>query len=154
MRRPAHKRLAGRPPTLKKCPQQSSLVKKIIADTNFLLSQFEYGIDLPFELQRVVGEPFQLVLFTGVLRELSTLAGRNGKRAAAARFVVNNLPKLRMLFNIVEEQSDGKVDEWIIKYARKNTISVATNDLLLRRRLLGMEVPVIAMKGKSKLDYV
>lgn len=129
-------------------------MKKIVADTNFLLSQFEYGVDLPSEMRRIVGEPFELVVCTGVLREISTLAGRNGKRAAAARFVANNLPKLRMLFNIVEVPSEGKVDEWIIKYARKNEISVATNDIPLRKRLLGMEVPVIAMKGKSKLDYV
>ncbi len=129
-------------------------MKKIAADTNFLLAQFEYGIDVPTELQRVAGEPFELLLFSGVMNELHTLAGRNGKRAAAARFVVGNLPKLRERLNIVEVPSTGKVDEWIIKYARKNTISVATNDMPLRRRLLGMEVSVIAMKGKSKLDYV
>ena len=109
---------------------------------------------MPSELRRIADGPFELVVCTGTMRELSTIAGRTGKRAAAARFVINNLPKLRTLYNIVEVTSEGKVDEWIIKYARENEISVATNDIPLRKRLLGMEVPVIAMKGKSKLDYV
>lgn len=129
-------------------------MKKIVADTNFLMSQFEYGVDLPTELKRIADGPFELVVCSGTIRELATIAGRNGKRAAAARFVVNNLPKLRTLFNIVEVESEGKVDEWIIKYARENSISVATNDMPLRRRLMGMGVPIIAMKGKSKLDFV
>ena len=129
-------------------------MKKIVADTNFLLSQFEFGVDLPSELHRIVDEPFVLVLSSGTMGEIASIARRTGKRASAARFVVNNLPKLRTLFTIEEVPSVGKVDEWIIKYARKNTISVATNDIILRKRLLGMGVPVIIMKGKSKLDFI
>jgi len=129
-------------------------VKKIVADTNFLLSQFEFGVDLPSELHRIIDEPFVLILCSGTMDEISAIARRTGKRASAARFVVNNLPKLRTLFTIEEVPSSGKVDEWIIKYARKNTISVATNDIILRKRLLGMGVPVIIMKGKSKLDFI
>lgn len=129
-------------------------MKKIVADTNFLLSQFEFGVDLPSELHRIIDEPFVLVLSSGTMGEIAAIASRTGKRASAARFVMNNLPKLRTLFTIEEVPSSGKVDEWIIKYARKNTISVATNDIILRKRLLGMGVPVIIMKGKSKLDFI
>lgn len=129
-------------------------MKKIVADTNFLLSQFEFGVDLPSELHRIIDEPFVLVVSSGTMGEISAIARRTGKRASAARFVMNNLPKLRTLFTIEEVPSSGKVDEWIIKYARKNTISVATNDTILRKRLLGMGVPVIIMKGKSKLDFI
>ena len=50
--------------------------------------------------------------------------------------------------------SDGPADEWIIKYAKQNLLCVATNDVPMRKRLLALELPVIAMKSKSKLDFV
>ena len=50
--------------------------------------------------------------------------------------------------------SGGQVDDWIIKYAQKNGVCVATNDVPLRRRLLSYGMQVIAMKSKSKLDFV
>jgi len=127
---------------------------KIVVDTNFLLSQFEYGLDVPSELLRISSEPFMLVIPSVVSAELATLAGRTGRRATAARFALQNMEKWRARFPISEEKSEGKADEWIFKYAQKNKAAVATNDVPLRQRLLASGVPVIAMKGKSKLDYV
>jgi len=127
---------------------------RIVADTNFLLAQFEYGIDVPTELLRISDGPFTLVIPSAVKKELLMLAGRNGSRAAAARFALQNMEKWRGRFAISEEGSEGKADEWIFKYAQKNKAAVATNDVPLRQRLLASGVPVIAMKGKSKLDYV
>jgi rRNA-processing protein FCF1 len=127
---------------------------RIIADTNFLLMQFEYGIDTPSELLRIASEPFMLVVPSVVMDELYSLAGRTGRRAAAARFALQNLPKLNSRFKIEVEKSAGPADEWIFKYAEKNRVAVATNDVLLRQRLVASGVAVIAMKGKSKLDYV
>lgn len=127
---------------------------KIVVDTNFLLAQFECGVDVPFELLRISDAPFTLVIPSVVKRELLTLAGRNGSRATAARFALQNMEKWRAKFAISEEDSDGRADEWIFKYAQKNKAAVATNDVHLRQRLLASGVPVIAMKGKSKLDYV
>lgn len=127
---------------------------KVLVDTNFLLMQFEYGLDVPSELLRIADGPFSILIPSVVMDELGTLAGRNGKRAAAARFALQNLPKLRARFRVEVLPSFGAADEWIIKYAQKNQVCVATNDVPLRRRLLLMGVAVIAAKGKSKLDFV
>jgi rRNA-processing protein FCF1 len=129
-------------------------MRKIIADTNFLMSQFEYGVDLPSELLRVVEEPFSLVICTGTLRELSAISSSTGKRGAAARFVLGSLPKLRSILMVEEVESKGSVDEWIFKYAQKNKVFVATNDIPLRKRLRKIGVPVIGLKGKSKLGFI
>lgn len=128
-------------------------MKKIVADTNFLMSQFECGVDLPAELHRIIAEPFSLVICSGTMDELRAIAGRTGKRASAARFVLNNFHVLRSKLAIEEVPSRGIVDEWIINFARANKIAVATNDVRLRQRLLGLRVKVIVMKGKSKLDF-
>lgn len=129
-------------------------MRKIVMDTNFLLMPYEYGIDLPTELIRIVHGPITLIISSGTMNELETLAGRNGRRATAARFVLQNLPLIRSKFLVEVVPSSGEVDKWIIKFAANNGVAVATNDVPLRKRLLAMGVPVIAMKGKSKLDFV
>jgi len=132
-------------------------MQKILIDTNMLLSQFEYAYDLPGELRRIAVEPFTLIIPSTVMAELNTIAGKTGKRAAAARFAIQNLPRIKTLFPIevvTEHGFPSHADDWIFKYAQKNNSCVATNDVELRRRLLALGVPVIAVKGKSKLDYV
>lgn len=129
-------------------------VERIVADTSFLLSQFEYGVDLPAELLRILAGPAAIVIASGVERELLTLSGRTGRRATAARFALQSLPGFGKRFKMERVESDGPADEWIIKYAQKNKTTVATNDVPLRRRLLSLGVKVIALKGKSKLSYV
>lgn len=133
---------------------QTLSVEKIILDTNFLLCQFECGLDIKSELLRILDGPGTLVICSGTKGELGSLAGKNGKRASAARFALHHLPSLSPAFRLVFPDSSGPVDEWIIKYAQKNKATVATNDVPLRRQLLALGVPVIAMKGKSKLGYV
>ena len=129
-------------------------VKKIVADTNFLLMPLEYGIDLAGELQRIVNGPLTLLVPSVVVAELRMLAGKTGRRAAAARFFLQNLEKFGKHFPVEEIPSNGTADGWILKHAWKNGFTVATNDVPLRKRLLASGVPVIAMKGKSKLDYL
>ena len=130
---------------------------QILIDTNMLLAQFEYAFDMPGELRRIASEPFTLIIPSVVLIELNTIAGKTGKKAAAARFALQNLPRIKAMFpvTVVEEQGfPVRADDWIFKYAQKNHSCVATNDVGLRRRLLALGVPVIAVKGKSKLDFV
>jgi len=132
-------------------------MQKILIDTNMLLSQFEYAYDLPGELRRIASEPFVLAIPSVVMVELNTIAGKTGNKAAAARFALQNLPKIKTLFPVEVVEEPGfpmRADDWIFKYAQKNHSCVATNDVALRRRLLALGVPVIAVKGKSKLDYV
>jgi rRNA-processing protein FCF1 len=116
---------------------------------------YEYGLDLPSELVRINSGPFVLQVASGSMQEVRSLAGKTGRRAAAARFVLNNLDKMRQKFGVEEIASSGPVDDWIIKHCSENKETcVATNDVPLRKRLLALGVPVIAMKGKSKLDFV
>jgi uncharacterized protein len=132
---------------------QKQLMKKVIVDTNFLMMPFEYGVDSIGELLRLINEPVKLVLPSGVLGELCTLSGRTGRRAQAARSAIASIEKLKSRFEVEEVKSEGAVDGWIIKYAQSNKILVATNDVLLRRRLRALGVPVVAMLSKAKLDF-
>jgi len=129
-------------------------MKKIVLDTNFLMAQFEDKVDLASELRRITNEPISLVVSSGTINELKTLAGRVGKRSTGARFVLQHFDRLRAAFGVEIIPNTGAVDGWIIKYAQENNVCVATNDVPLRKRLLAMDVSVIAVKGRSKLDFV
>jgi len=95
-------------------------MKKILADTNFLITQYEYRVDLPSELRRIVHEPITLVIASGAMDELKTLAGRAGKKASGARFVLQNMGRLREKFTVEIAPSRGEVDGWIFKFAKEN----------------------------------
>jgi len=128
--------------------------RAIVVDTNFLLMPLEYRIDLVSEMLRIAHGQVNVLIPTVVYNEVKMLAGKTGKRAAAARFFMNNFDKFKEKLHIKIIESDGMADRWIIKYAQKNPVYVATNDIPLRLQLLALGVPVIAMKGKSKLDFV
>ena len=129
-------------------------MRKIIVDTNFLLMPYEYRLDMVSELRRIIHSPITLVVSQGTLNEIATLAGRNGRRAAAARFVESNMDKFKSAFEFEIVPETGAVDKWILKYAQEKLLTVATNDVPLRKRLLAKGVPVIVMKGKSKLEFI
>ncbi|MCX8197718.1 MAG: hypothetical protein N3F07_00785 [Candidatus Micrarchaeota archaeon] len=129
-------------------------MQKILLDTSFLMLQFEDGIDLSFSLQELLDSPACLLLPTGMLSELRAIAGRGGRRASAARFVLQNLPQILRGFAVEQVESKGPLDEWIFKYAEKNKVTVATNDAKLRSRLKKAGIPAITAKSKAKLGYV
>ena len=91
-------------------------------------------------------------LTTEMAQRLYVWVGESLRSAIVTRYRVDP-DALDKAIRMIRE-SEGKADEWIFKYAQKNKSAVATNDVPLRQRLLASGVPVIAMKGKSKLDYV
>ncbi|MEM4633859.1 MAG: hypothetical protein QW275_01765 [Candidatus Anstonellaceae archaeon] len=129
-------------------------MRKILLDTSFILLQFEDRLDIRSQLQNLLPEPTTLLLASGVFEELKTLAGKTGKKSTAARFAIQNLEKIFEGFRLEKVQSKGPVDEWILNYAQKNNLTVATNDATLRSRLKEAGIPVISSRSRVKLDFV
>ncbi|MEM4554301.1 MAG: hypothetical protein QXT25_00430 [Candidatus Anstonellaceae archaeon] len=128
---------------------------KVILDTNFLLSHYEYGIDIYTGLLKLSSGPLELLLPFCVLNELSRLSVKKGRKGAAARFALGALWKIRQTFTFRLLLSEGKTDEWIIKYCSKNKdIFVASNDAKLIKKLKALQIVVLGIKGKSKVDFV
>lgn len=128
---------------------------KVLLDTNFLLSHYECGIDIYSGLLKLSPGPLELLIPFSVLRELSRLSVKRGKKGAAARFAFGALWKMkeRLVFRILP--SEGKADEWIIKYCSKNKDTfVASNDTKLLKKLKALQISTIGVKGKSKIDFV
>ncbi len=120
----------------------------VIVDTNALMMQFQYYLDLETELQRVMPGPFDVVVPSSVVDELETLSAEgNGKSAEEARLAI----ELAHTFEVVETEGQG--DEAIIDLAssRKEAV-VVTNDKLLRARLRAKGIPNVHMRSKAFLS--
>jgi rRNA-processing protein FCF1 len=110
----------------------------VILDTNALLAQFQFNIDLIGELGRLLGA-FEIFIPNSVLGELDNVKDRNVK---AARTFAKK-------YEVVHTEKKG--DEAILELAEKMKAVVVTNDKELRKRLKKMDLKVVYMRQKSHL---
>jgi len=121
-------------------------------DTNFFLLPFQFKIDIFRELEHVLGEPFRLIIPSGVISELNGISKRVGKSGAAARLALKLLEANRKIVEVIE--TDSPVDDWVFKYAKENKAIACTNDAGLKGRLRAEKMKVIGLRSKTKLGYV
>lgn len=124
---------------------------KVLLDTNFLMIPHNYKIDIFQEIERLIPEAHELTIPSNVLEEIDRVRDSGGRDGIAAE-VALQLVKEK---NIGEIQSHGRADEFIIDYAAENKpdVAVCTNDRELRKKLRELNVSVIVMRGRSRLDF-
>ena len=127
-------------------------MRTLVLDTNFLLLPFQFKIDIFRELEYVLGEPFQLVIPSGVISELNGISKRVGKSGAAARLALKLVEANRKIVEVAE--TDSPVDDWVFTYAKENKAIACTNDAGLKGRLRAEKMKVIGLRSKTKLGYV
>lgn len=126
----------------------SGAARTVVVDTNALMMQFQYYLELESELERVMPGKFDVVVPDSVIDELEKLVEENnGKQAEEARLAI----ELAETFEIVEVDEEG--DEAIIELASSLDDSVVvTNDKLLRARLRAKGIPNVHMRSKAFLS--
>lgn len=117
----------------------------VLLDTNALVAIGSLGVDLLEELRRVAPGHEPLVP-TGVLRELRGLSEGGGEDARAARLA------LKIAEDLERVETEGPVDDALVRLARERGWEVVTNDAELIRRLRENGVPVIYIRQKSHLE--
>jgi len=122
---------------------------RVILDTNFLLIPGQFGIDIFAELERLIIEKFDIIVFSNVRGELEAIADSRKADAPWARLALG-LIKAKGA-KIV--RGEGPVDSAIRKAAGPGDI-VGTNDRKLRAALKARGARLIGLKGKSHLDFV
>ncbi|MBN2122408.1 nucleotide-binding protein [Candidatus Micrarchaeota archaeon] len=123
---------------------------RILLDTNFLLVPYQFKLDVFEEMKGVFEGAYSYVVPSGVIGELQNLGKGKGREGAAARF---GLKLLRMREH-EEVKSDGNVDEWILGYAQKEGLIVATNDRALREKLKRKRVKVVSLISRARIGIV
>lgn len=110
----------------------------VILDTNALLMQFEFKIDLEGELFRILGA-YEILIPSAVLNELKKIKDKHA------------MPALKLAEGYRVIVSEKKGDESILSLAKEIDAVVVTNDRDLRKRLKENGLRAIYLRQKSYL---
>ena len=124
---------------------------KVLLDTNFLMIPHTYKIDIFQEIERLIPGAHELITPSNVIEEIHKLRNSRGGDRIAAQVALQLLEEK----GVKKIQSQDKADEFMINYAvgDKPHVVVCTNDKELRKRLRELNVPVIVMRGRSRLEF-
>jgi rRNA-processing protein FCF1 len=130
---------------------QTKRALRIILDSNALFVPLELKIDIFEELNKLLKAKFEAVLLSPVNREIEKLA-----KEASPQVMRNALYALKLTEKCnlieIEEEPDATPDDVIVEVAGKWGCPVFTNDRQLRKRLRDINVPVIYVRQKSRLE--
>jgi rRNA-processing protein FCF1 len=123
--------------------------RDVVLDTNFLLLPFQFRINIIKELDYLIEQSHRYVVSSRTLDELKKLGKAVGKNGMAARLALKMIDASEM--EVVK--NNMPVDDWVIRYSRDNNAIACTNDRLLRKRLMALDVKVVTLKSRSKLGF-
>jgi len=130
-------------------PEKESL--RIILDANALFVPLQFKIDIFEELKMLLNGNFEPVLLSPIRQELEKIAEKSSpKMRKNASYALTLAEKCR-LFE-VDEKFVGSSDDAVVKMAQQWNCPVFTNDRELRKRLRNINVPVIYVRQKSRLE--
>jgi hypothetical protein len=121
-------------------------MKKLILDTNFLISLCKFKVDLE-EIDEVVEEPHQLFTLDLVVAELEKISEPISRDSRYAKIALD-LIKIKKIKILTSNKTN--TDNAIKSLSDKGTI-VATNDIELRKKLKKLEIKTIYLRAKKHL---
>ena len=124
---------------------------KIILDSNALFVPLHFKIDIFEELKTLLKTNFEPILLLQVRQELEKLAEKSQpKMRKNASYALKLAEKCKVVE--VNKEFTFSPDDAIVKAAREWNCPVFTNDRELRKRLRNINVPVIYVRQKSRLQ--
>ena len=124
---------------------------KILLDSNALFVPLQFKIDVFEELKMLLNRNFELVLLSPIRRELEKLAEKGSAKTRKNAYYALKLAEKCRLVEVNEKFVDSP-DDVIVQMAREWNCPVFTNDRQLRKRLRNINVPVIYVRQKSRLE--
>lgn len=122
-------------------------MKKIILDTNALMSMFELKIDLFDEIKRVVDFNYEVYVVSGTIDELESIVNKQrGKYREFAKLSLKILKDKEI--KIIKEE--GFVDD-ILTDLSENGFVILTSDYELKKRLTK---PYLIIRQKRKVELI
>jgi uncharacterized protein len=107
-------------------------------------------VDIFEEFRRVCDFPFKLFILKLSLDELEKIIiQQKGKHKLAAKLAIEMLDQNNI--SIIEATKENNVDNTILKIAEEKGYFVATQDILLKKKLKEKKVPVIFLRQKKYL---
>jgi hypothetical protein len=133
----------------KRKPAKKTL--KIILDSNALFVPLQLKIDIFEELKALLDTNFEPILLSPIKHELEKLAAEASPQTRRnAAYALKLAEKCKLVETNEKEQVSP--DEVILKVAHDWNCPVFTNDRQLRKKLRDINVPVIYVRQKSRLE--
>jgi hypothetical protein len=123
---------------------------KVILDTNFLMIPYQFNLDVFQEIEYLLQKKVDFVVPSSVKSELTGISARGGEGAAEASLALQLASRCRVVE--VTLNPGESVDDAIVKASQKLGAVVATTDIELKKRLRDINVPVVYLRDKSKLE--
>ena len=131
-------------------PKSARKTIRIILDSNALFVPIQLNIDIFQELKTLLNRNFELVLLTPIQRELETLARGGSPQMRKKASYALSLAEKCMKVGIKDEATSP--DDVILQTASMWKCPVFTDDRELRKKLRNINVPVIYVRQKSRLE--
>ncbi len=125
-------------------------MKTVLFDTNFFYVKLS-GRDLFEEVENALDSQIELITMDKCIKELTGFAKGKTKEAAGARVALAIIKGKHFAI----KTASGKTDNSILLYAQEHPETiVATNDVILRKRLREANIKVLTLHGASSLVVV
>lgn len=122
----------------------------VILDSNALFVPIQFKIDIFKELKTLLNRNYRAVVLKPVHRELERLANEGPPTMMKNAAYALKLAERCHIINVKENAVPP--DDAILEIATKRNWPVFTNDRELRKRLRNINVPVIYVRQKSRLE--
>jgi rRNA-processing protein FCF1 len=119
-------------------------------DSNFLMIPFQFNLDIFQEIEYLLQKKVDFVVPSAVKNELTGISSRGGEGAPEASLALQLASRCRVV-EVTLDQGET-VDDAIVKASKKLGAFVATTDIELKKRLRNINVPVVYLREKSKLE--
>jgi rRNA-processing protein FCF1 len=123
---------------------------RVILDSNALFVPIQLKIDIFQELKTLLNRSFELVLLKPIQQELEELAREGSLQTRKKALYALMLAEKCKIVDV--EESAASPDDIIFQTASRWRSPVFTNDSELRKKLRNINVPVIYVRQKSRLE--
>ncbi len=123
---------------------------KVVLDSNFLFLHLTHRLDIFAEAEKLLPGRAQFIVIRPIREEVERLSRRSSQLGRKAKFALRLLEKCKQVN--AEIDPSRTVDDALISYAKKHKVVVATADTELRKKLRDINVPVIYLRSRSRLE--
>ena len=124
---------------------------KVVLDSNFLFVPSQFRMDVFEELSRLLNQNYYPVILSPTHEELMRLSEKGSPRMRQRALMALKIAEKCQTVQ-VEQRASESHDDVIVRVARDLKCLVATNDRELRERLRNINIPVIYLREKSRLE--
>ena len=132
-------------------PEPEKKKLKIILDANALFVPLQFNIDIFEDLKKLLNRNIEPIVLLSTHVELERIADQGLPAARKKAAYALKLAERCRLLKVAREE-EVPVDDLIVQVAGKYKYPVFTNDRQLRNRLRDINVPVIYVRQKSRLE--